>query len=149
MSASGILWTASPIKHYGYGSGRAHPSVEFVACPVCEAPKGSLCIGSDGTPHLDRHYKRYDAYRELRRKAVRIGGPIVQRFFDRLARRQRIESTISSRPRLTRGSRFAVCGFRGCTRTGSNVFTTGMGKDRVRHWYCCSVCGTEFVKRFR
>ncbi len=68
MSASGLIWTASPIKRYGYGAGLAHPSVEHVACPVCDAPKGSLCIGDDGDPYLDRHYKRCDAYRDLKRK---------------------------------------------------------------------------------
>jgi len=71
MSASGILWTASPIKYYGYGAGRAHPSVEHVACPVCKAPKGSLCTEDNGDPKLSRHYRRCDTYRDLKRKLRR------------------------------------------------------------------------------
>ena len=64
MSASGILWTKATRKLYGYGRGRAHPSIEFVACPVCHVPAGVLCTGSNGEPHLDRHYKRCDRYRD-------------------------------------------------------------------------------------
>lgn len=55
---------------YGYGAGRAHPSVEFVACPVCQAPAGTLYQGAHG-PKFGTHYKRNHAYRDLKR---RLGG---------------------------------------------------------------------------
>lgn len=74
MSAAGRIWTDSIVKLYGYGRGHAHPSVEHVRCPVCLQPPGMLCIGSNGEPHLDRHYKRCDAYRELRRDRKRFKG---------------------------------------------------------------------------
>jgi hypothetical protein len=63
VSASGIIWTKSPRKIYGEGRGCAHPSVEFVACPVCYSMPGGLCTGVDGEPHLERHHKRCDRYR--------------------------------------------------------------------------------------
>jgi hypothetical protein len=52
---------------YGYGAGQAHPSVEHVACPVCKAPPGVLCMGRYRRT-LGRHYKRADAYMDLKRR---------------------------------------------------------------------------------
>jgi len=63
VSASGITWTRSTRKLYGYGHGRADPSVEHVACPVCGAGVGELCREPGGEPKLGRHYKRCDRYR--------------------------------------------------------------------------------------
>lgn len=57
-------WTGE----YGYGAGRAHPSVEFAACEHCGSPAGKLCIGARG-PHLGHHYVRAKAYREMLRQA--------------------------------------------------------------------------------
>ena len=54
---------------YGYGAGRAHPSVEFARCPQCGQPPGKLCLGVRG-PHLGVHFRRCNAYRDLKR-AVR------------------------------------------------------------------------------
>jgi hypothetical protein len=51
---------------YGYNAGQAHPSVEHVACPVCGAPPGVLCMGATRRK-LGRHYKRAYAYRDLKR----------------------------------------------------------------------------------
>jgi hypothetical protein len=51
---------------YGYNAGQAHPSVEHVACPVCKAPPGVLCMGATRRT-LGRHYKRADAYTALKR----------------------------------------------------------------------------------
>lgn len=58
-------WTGE----YGYGAGRAHPSVEFVACPHCQSPAGKLCTGPHG-PKLGHHYRRSRQYRELKRRAA-------------------------------------------------------------------------------
>lgn len=55
---------------YGYGAGRAHPSVEFATCPVCGSKPGFLCLSSRG-PGLSRHYERANAYREMLREARR------------------------------------------------------------------------------
>lgn len=133
MSLEGILWTASPVKHYGYGAGRAHPSVQWVQCPFCGAPKGTLCPGSDGEPHLDRHYARADAYRDLKksqRLPLGAGG-------------------LGSARIIRLGSRFAKCGFRGCPMTGRHVLVTGFGKQRERHLYCCFTCGLLFTWGYR
>ena len=141
MSAAGTLWTVAPVKHYGYGAGRADPSVEHVACPVCKAPKGELCREDGGEPKLSRHHRRCAAYRDLKRKLDMHAQDFADRFMAaRLAHIKR------GSPRLTRGSRFAICGFRGCTRVGRKVFTTGTHKYAERHWYCCFICGTEFTR---
>ena len=133
MSIDGVLWTASPVKHYGYGAGRAHPSVQWVKCPVCRAPKGHLCIGANGEPHLDRHYKRCDAYQDLKRSQhlpLGAGG--------------------LGRARVIRlGSRFAKCGFRGCPMVARHVLATGVGKKRRRHLLCCFSCGVMFTRGYR
>ena len=41
MSIDGVLWTASPVKHYGYGAGRAHPSVQMGEVPGVQGSKGA------------------------------------------------------------------------------------------------------------
>lgn len=64
MSLEAELWEASEEKVYGYGAGRAHPSVQWVPCPVCYAKPGELCH-EGGVPKLGRHYRRCDAFREV------------------------------------------------------------------------------------
>lgn len=63
MSSAGKHWNGE----YGYGAGRANPSVQFVTCPVCKAQPGHLCKGKNGVM-LDRHYMRCVAYAEWRAK---------------------------------------------------------------------------------
>lgn len=54
---------------YGYGRGRAHPSVEFVPCPHCQAPPGQLCRGAHG-PHYGTHFMRGRLFKALQRKVM-------------------------------------------------------------------------------
>ena len=56
---------------YGYNAGQAHPSVEHVTCPVCKAPPGVLCMGARRRI-LNRHYKRADAYRDLKQRLTDV-----------------------------------------------------------------------------
>ena len=61
---------------YGYGAGRAHPSVEFATCPHCAQPPGRLCLGARGS-HLGVHFLRSRVYREMKRVAreqIAVGG---------------------------------------------------------------------------
>ena len=64
MSADGEQWEASTRKLYGYGKGRAHPSVEHVKCPNCGAEPGRLCFNEPKKPKLGHHYSRADLFRE-------------------------------------------------------------------------------------
>jgi hypothetical protein len=66
MSLEAELWEASEEKLYGYGAGHAHPSVEWVTCPLCGAAPGRLCH-EGGVPKLSRHYMRCYAFDEVRR----------------------------------------------------------------------------------
>jgi hypothetical protein len=63
MSAAGEHWDGS----FGYGAGRANPSVEYVACPYCKAPIGELCQGDDG-PKLATHLRRREAFHAFQRR---------------------------------------------------------------------------------
>jgi len=62
--ASAALWEGE----YGYGAGRAHPSVEFATCPSCGSVPGRLCIGPRG-PIFSIHSVRGRAFAEMK-KAV-------------------------------------------------------------------------------
>lgn len=55
---------------YGYGAGRAHPSVEFVACPHCLAAAGRLCRGAWQQPIFGSHYSRRRAFKDLKKKVL-------------------------------------------------------------------------------
>jgi hypothetical protein len=66
MSSSAILWQMNPNREYGYGAGRAHPSVELVTCPHCGAPPDSLCMSASGRLILGRHFARCDAMKEFK-----------------------------------------------------------------------------------
>lgn len=73
MSLEGEFWEAEEEKLYGTGAGCAHPSVEWVACPLCGAPAGHLCRDDDGNPKLTRHASRCSAFREIKRLWVSAG----------------------------------------------------------------------------
>lgn len=47
-----------------------HACIDVVSCPQCKATPGQPCIGARG-PVLQTHYRRRDAYRELRRAQKR------------------------------------------------------------------------------
>jgi hypothetical protein len=50
---------------------RSHRSIAFVACPVCEAKIGELCVGENG-PMADTHVHRRQAYKKQLQKAVTV-----------------------------------------------------------------------------
>lgn len=58
-------WTGE----YGYGKGKAHPSVEFATCPCCHSPPKHLCIGDRG-PKFSIHFRRGREYARMKRLAA-------------------------------------------------------------------------------
>jgi hypothetical protein len=126
MSASGREWVSAPVKLYGYGARHAHPSVEFVDCPVCGAAPGGLCTGADGEPYLGRHYLRAYAYWEWKLAHQRLLIPAL---------------TLTGLP-----AAHGVCGFRGCHKTASHVLVIGGGPKMQPQLRCCRSCG-EFFRR--